>query len=98
MAKAEKEKRNPAIRPKLGEIVEVTWHDHFSFDGNKPATRPVLVKSWGKLVHEGAEGVALAQTEVQDHEPEFPVPNIHLGQFIVRTSMLELKKANGHKA
>lgn len=92
------EKRDLKTRPAQGEIVEVSWDDHFSFAGEDPPTKPVRVKSWGKLAFEGEEGVAISQTEVQEHEPGFPVDSIHAGQFIVRSSMTEIKKANGHKA
>ncbi len=87
-----KEKRGANPRPIIGDIVEVTWRDHFLFEGNTPARTPVIAKSWGRLALECKEGVALTQTEVQEHEPQYPVPNIHTGQFIVRGGMIELKR------
>lgn len=86
------EKRNLKTRPKIGDIVEITWLDHFRFSGDAPPSKAVVVKSWGKLVQETEEGVSIAQNEVQSFQPEFPVTSIEEGQFNVRGSIAEIKR------
>ena len=87
-----RERRKSQTRPIPGDIVEVTWRDHFQYQGESPATSGVVVKSWGRLDFEGEEGVALTQTAVI--MSEHPVESIHTGQFIVRGAMTEIKKIN----
>jgi hypothetical protein len=89
---ADVEKRNLDTRPKVGDIVEVTWHDHFSFYGDLPASVPVTAKTYGELAHEDENGFSITQTRVVDHEPQYPVHNIHSGQFIIRGGLVEIKK------
>ena len=86
------ERRNLDIRPVIGDIVEVTWLDHFRFSGDVPPTKAVVVKSWGKLIQETDEGVSIAQNEVQEHQPEFPVTSIEEGQFNVRGSIVKITR------
>jgi hypothetical protein len=89
----EVERRNLNTRPKKGDIVEATWLDHYEFRADKPATKPVGVKSWGKLAWECEAGVAIAQTEVIDEDQfEHPVPNIATGQFVVRGAMIAIRR------
>ena len=90
-----RERRISALRPVPGDIVEVTWRDHFAYQGEKPATSAVIVKSWGRLDFEGKDGVAITQTGVI--MSEHPVETIHTGQFIVRGAMTEIKKINASK-
>lgn len=78
---ADKERRDLSTRPRVGDIVEVLWKDHFTFQGNKPPTQAILARSWGQLVYECSDGVAVAQTEVVSQDPDHAVVNIHLGQF-----------------
>lgn len=87
------ERRISSARPAVGEVVEITWFDHFTFEGDDVPTRAVVARSWGKLVYEGEEGVAISQTDVIAHDPNHPVHNIHAGQFVARGSMREIKKA-----
>ena len=89
---ADVERRNLNTRPEIGDVVEVTWHDHFAFEGDIPAKIPVTAKSWGELAHQDENGLSIIQTKVLGHEEIYPVHNIHSGQFIVRGGLVEIKK------
>jgi hypothetical protein len=88
------ERRNYITRPNIGDVVEVKWKDHFQFsDTNEPPTTAIEVKSWGRLAHHCKEGVAIAQTEVNNEaQAQHPVSSIHTGQFIVRGAMVSIER------
>ncbi len=52
------------IKPKPGDLVQVTWRDHFRYQGDD-LPEPLEVKSWGLFDQETEDGVAIVQNEVQ---------------------------------
>lgn len=74
-------------RPEVGDIAEISWLDHFRFQGEIP-TQPWVVKTWGKIAVIDDNGIAVIQNEVQE-----PVDDVHRvmdGQFILKNTVQEI--------
>lgn len=69
------------MKEKTGDLVEITWKDAFRFKGDKPS-KPMLVKSWGKIESIDENGIALVQNEVQTDMSEQEIQRVMDGQFI----------------
>ncbi len=76
----------------IGDLVEVTWLDHFRF--KRIAPPKITVKSWGKVYNLDENGIALALNEVQDasylRKPRSGKPmyeRVMDGQFILWTTV-----------
>ncbi len=80
-----------------GDIVEVTWADHYAFKGKRP--RLIVVKTWGQVDEITNDGIAVLLNEVQGTLAAGTKPDVERimdGQFILRPAIREilmLKKA-----
>lgn len=74
--------------PEIGDIVAVRWRDHYRYQGEDPH-RAMEVISWGKVETMNEDGIALIQNEVQN---EGPVHKVMDGQFILKESIVEVRK------
>jgi hypothetical protein len=76
------------IKLKPGDLIQVTWLDHFRFQGDDPI-KPLSVKSWGLFDQETEDGIAIIQNEVQAGG-EYGIDRCMDGQFILRPNILDI--------
>lgn len=77
----------------IGDIVEITWADHFRYQGKRDGE--IFVKTWGKVDEVEDGGIALVQSEVQKHL-EHGAERIMDGQYIIEGTILEIKILQKH--
>ena len=75
---------------KPGDIVQITWMDHYKYKGARPRSM-MLVQSWGEISEITPDGIALAQNEVQISE-DIDIEQIMDGQFILGATIVDIKK------
>ena len=71
----------------IGDLVQVTWHDHFRYQGKLP--KLMKVRSWGRVDEITKEGIALLQNEVVDST--HVVERVMDGQFILQSTITDIK-------
>jgi hypothetical protein len=75
-------KRNTRSKPRVGDIVELTWHDAFLLRCYRENYHPALCKTTGTLTSIWPEGYAVAHTITDKEQPE---DILHVPREIVRS-------------
>lgn len=78
------------MRVELGDIIQIRFKDHFSFNGKMPE-KQMMLQSFGRLTHEDENGYVVMQTEVYEADPSLVEPN-ETGQFILKEAVVEIVK------
>ena len=72
--------------PQVGDICEFTWRDHFEYRGALPEDK-MVVKTWGKILHDEPEGYGIAMSEVQTDMSPQDIDKVGTNQWIWRESI-----------
>ena len=73
-------------QPQVGDICEFTWRDHFEYRGTLPRDK-MLVKTWGKILHDEPKGYAIAMSEVQTDMTEQEIEKVGSNQWVWKESL-----------
>ena len=77
-------------QPQIGDIVEVTWRDHFVYRGELPEKK-MEVKTWGRFSHDEPDGYAITMSEVQGDLSDPSVEHNMTGQWIYKESVVNIR-------
>lgn len=71
---------NITLQP--GDIVRLTWRDHYRTRGRKPTGSALMAESFGRVIEVTDDGVALFQNRVLNYQ-EVDAEECMDGQFIL---------------